>query len=160
MQRILQLIDQYQLQPHPEGGYFAETWRSTQLVETPFGTRSTGTAIYFLLTEGNFSAFHRIRSDELWHWYEGAAVEVHMLHKDGSYGRLLLGSNAAAGQSYQGIVPAGAWFASHCVGSPGYALVGCTVSPGFDFADFELAAFDTLSARFPAHRELIKRFTR
>jgi predicted cupin superfamily sugar epimerase len=160
MDRIQQLIDQYHLQPHPEGGYFAETWRSTTLVETPLGSRSAGTAIYFLLTQGNFSAFHRIRSDEVWHWHEGAAVEVHMLQEDGSYGRLLLGGDAAAGQSYQGMVPAGAWFASHCVGSPGYALVGCTVSPGFDFADFELAECEMLSARFPAHRELVMRFTR
>jgi len=158
--RIQQLIDQYNLLPHPEGGYFAETWRTSQIVDTPNGIRSAGTAIYFLLTAGNFSAFHRIGSDETWHFYEGDPVTVHVITPNGDYRQILLGPSGRDGSTYQATVPAGCWFASHCSGPLGYALVGCTVAPGFDFADFELANRAALTEQFPQYSEVIRRFTR
>lgn len=151
--RIEELVSQLQLQPHPEGGFYAETYRSAVLVPTPAGPRPAATMIYFLLTAGNFSAFHRIASDEGWHHYEGASLHVHVLHTDGRYECIKLGKEADAVP--QAWVPAGAWFASEVAGPEGYALVGCTVAPGFDFADFELADAVALSARYPAQAALI-----
>ncbi|MCU0450976.1 MAG: cupin domain-containing protein [Bernardetiaceae bacterium] len=159
-------IDQLNMQAHPEGGWFAETYRSPETVAGPAlparyaGGRSFATAIYFLLTGGVFSAFHRIASDELWHFYEGRPVRVHVIAPDGAYRLLALGPGP--GQHYQAVVPAGHWFASE-VADPApaaYALVGCTVAPGFDFADFELAARPQLTAAFPRHAALIGRLTR
>jgi predicted cupin superfamily sugar epimerase len=158
--RIEELVKQLHLKPHPEGGYYAETYRSLLAVETPFGQRPISTSIYFLLTAGNFSAFHRIKSDEGWHHYEGDTVHIHVLHADGAYECILLGKNSEHGEVQQAMVPAHAWFASECVGKNGYALVGCTVSPGFDFQDFELADRNQLIQEFPNHALHIQRLTR
>jgi predicted cupin superfamily sugar epimerase len=122
------------------------------------GNRSFSTAIYFLLPFGNFSAFHRIKSDEVWHFYEGGVLHIHVIHPNGDYECLKLGSNMNNGESYQLVVPANAWFASEPVGDPGsFVLVGCTVAPGFDFSDFELAEEAALTNEFPKHKELIRR---
>jgi predicted cupin superfamily sugar epimerase len=132
---IQDLITQYQLLAHPEGGYYKETYRSAEniphaaLAQRFSGPRSFSTAIYFLLLKELFSAFHRIQSDECWHFYEGASLHVHVLHHDGSYELIRLGRNSSEGEVYQAIVPAGAWFASESIGE--YSFVGCTVSPGF-----------------------------
>lgn len=158
--RVDLLAEQLRLQPHPEGGFYAETYRSVHLVDTPRGPRPAATAIYFLLTAGNFSAFHRIASDEAWHHYEGDAVHIHVLHGNGHYEVIRLGKDAAAGEVQQALVPGGAWFASEAIGLQGYALVGCTVAPGFDFADFELADRTALAADFPQHRPLVERLSR
>lgn len=158
MNRIDTLVQQLQLLPHPEGGFYAETYRSAMLVATANGPRPMSTAIYFLLTAGNFSAFHRIASDEGWHHYEGDTVLVHVLSPEGNYSCIKLGKGD--GEQQQGMVPAGHWFASETSGPLGYALVGCTVAPGFDFADFELANAAALSSAMPAHRVLIERLTR
>jgi uncharacterized protein len=160
MDQIEKLVRCLELQPHPEGGFYAETWRSRQTTTTPRGIRQTGTAIYFLLTNLNFSAFHRIQSDEIWHFYEGGSLHVHIIDEAGKYSRIALGPNLEAGEVYQAVVPAGCWFASESVGEPAYALAGCTVSPGFDFADFELADRSTLQLAFPLHANLIARLTR
>ena len=162
MQNVDQLVQYYGLLPHPEGGFYKETYRSAAAFVPPgfSGERSYATAIYFLLTAQNFSAFHRIASDELWHFYEGDGLEVHVIDPEGSYKRLQLGSNAAAGQVYQAVVPAGCWFASGVVAGGQYAFVGCTVAPGFSFADFELANRQTLVKAYPQHAELIAQFTR
>jgi predicted cupin superfamily sugar epimerase len=152
---ITNLITQYQLLPHPEGGYYKETYRSTEhiplaaLPEHFSGLRSFSTAIYFLLLKDLFSAFHRIKSDECWHFYEGASLHVHVLHLNG---------NCLEGEVYQAVVPAGAWFASESIGE--YSFVGCTVAPGFDFADFELARAASLKADYPDHEKLIERLCR
>ncbi|MCU0335668.1 MAG: cupin domain-containing protein [Chitinophagaceae bacterium] len=151
--RIQALAQQLQLQPHPEGGFYAETYRSATLVPTPAGPRPAATMIYFLLTAGNFSAFHRIASDEGWHHYEGGSLQVHVLHTNGRYECIKLGKEADAVP--QAWVPAGAWFASEVVGTEGYALVGCTVAPGFDFADFELARAADLSVQYPQQAALV-----
>jgi len=161
---IKDLINHYQLLPHPEGGYFKETYRSAEnisvsaLPERFSGDRSYGTAIYFLLLKDLFSAFHRILSDECWHFYEGDSLNVHVIHSNGNYERIQLGRNTSKGEVYQAIVPAGAWFASESTGE--YSFVGCTVSPGFDFADFELANAASLKADYPDHEVLIQRLCR
>lgn len=152
-----------QLLPHPEGGWYRETWRAKENIPhgalpSGFGgERSAGTCIYFLLRGGFPSRLHRIASDEIWHWYHGAPLSVHVLCDDGNYHELRLGSEPSAGQSFQAIVPAGAWFGAESQGD--WSLCGCTVSPGFDFADFELGGKDDLLARFPSHRDLVDRLT-
>ncbi|TAG29333.1 MAG: cupin domain-containing protein [Sphingobacteriia bacterium] len=161
---LSQLIEQYQLIPHPEGGYYKETYRSSETIDANdlprrfSGSRAFGTAIYFLLVKNYFSAFHRIQSDECWHFYEGAALNVHILFANGSYNCIRLGNNSKAGEVYQAMVPAGAWFASETTGD--YSFVGCTVAPGFDFADFELAERDSLKKIYTSHSLLIDRLTR
>lgn len=165
MSRVEQLVAALGLHPHPEGGYFREVYRSAAAIRDDAprlgfpGERSCATSIYFLLPGSSFSAFHRIRSDEGWHWYEGAPVEIFAIGEDGEVETLRLGPPETDGQ-YQATVPAGRWFAARCVEAAGYALVGCTVAPGFDFADFELADRETLARRFPRHRTLIESFTR
>jgi hypothetical protein len=160
MLMIQKLINHYQLLPHPEGGYYKETYRSAEniphaaLPEQFSGARSISTAIYFLLLKDLFSAFHRIKSDECWHFYEGASLNVHVLHLNGEYQLIKLGKNSDQGEVYQAIVPAGAWFASESTGN--YSFVGCTVAPGFDFNDFELAKADKLKAEYPKNTDLIE----
>lgn len=161
---LQKLINHYQLLPHPEGGYYKETYRSaenipqTALPEQFSGARSISTAIYFLLLKDLFSAFHRIKSDECWHFYEGASLNVHVLHLNGEYQLIKLGKNSDQGEVYQAIVPAEAWFASESTGE--YSFVGCTVAPGFDFNDFELAKVAELKSDFPKHTALIERLCR
>jgi hypothetical protein len=153
------------LRAHPEGGYFRETYRSgltlaaEQLPPRYGGPRPAATSILFLLKHGEPSALHRLASDELWHFHLGSAVRVHMLDERGAYESFLLGPRLDAEESLQGLVPAGRWFGAE-VDEPGYGLVGCTVAPGFDFADFELAQGDQLTTRWPQHAELIARLTR
>lgn len=162
--QIEALINHYNLLPHPEGGFYRQTYAASEqihkdsLPERFNGNRPFSTAIYFLLPHGNFSAFHRIKSDEVWHFYEGCALNIHVIHPNGDHECLKLGSNMNNGESYQRVVPANAWFASEPVGDPGsFALVGCTVAPGFDFADFELADAANLVEQFPNHAQLIIR---
>jgi len=150
------------LQKHPEGGWYVETYRSSESVGRAGlparfgGDRAMGTAIYFLLEAGQVSAWHRIRSDELCHFYAGDPLSVHWLDPAGGVARqVTLGPDPEAGQTFQAVVPAGAWFGARVVPPGAYALVGCTVAPGFDFADFELGRRAELLARFPEHRELI-----
>ena len=165
--KIQELINHYTLGPHPEGGFFRQTYiaeeciLSASLPKRFDGNRPFSTAIYFLLPFGNFSAFHCIKSDEVWHFYEGCPLNIHVIHPNGDYECLKLGSNLKNGESYQLVVPANAWFASEPVGDPGsFALVGCTVAPGFDFADFELANAEVLVNQYPLHQQLIRRLCR
>jgi predicted cupin superfamily sugar epimerase len=159
-----ELIEFYQLIPHPEGGYFKETYRSAELLNqsslpTRFlGQRHFSTAIYFLLVKDSFSAFHKILSDECWHFYTGDSVDLHVLHPNGRYELIKLGKDYEIGEQFQAVVPAGAWFASSTSGE--YSLVGCTVSPGFDFNDFVLAKAVDLVNQFPDHANLIQQFCR
>jgi uncharacterized protein len=166
MTLINQLVIRYNLLPHPEGGYFKETYRSTmQIAEAALpdvygGQRSVATAIYFLITKGNFSAFHRINSDETWHFYTGSPLWVHILFPDGRYERVTIGPDFENGQQFQFTVPGGCWFASECAPGGDFSFVGCTVAPGFDFADFELANAGELTVHYPAQKELIERLCR
>jgi uncharacterized protein len=147
------------LVPHPEGGFYRETYRAERAVETPHGLRPASTAIYFLVPGDAFSALHRIASDELWHHYAGAPLRVVQIDERGERVDALLGRDLAAGQRPQACVPAGVWFGAHVDGDGAWALVGCTVAPGFDFADFELGDRDALLARFPQHAAIIERLT-
>jgi uncharacterized protein len=158
-------IDKLQLTPHPEGGYYRQTYRSDLTLPREAlpgftGSRPASTAIYFLLEGENFSAFHRIRSDEIWHFYAAFPLLVHSINPEGGYSKFLLGSNPDKQETLQAAVPAGTWFASHVADWKSWALVGCTVAPGFDFADFELADRENLRKSYPQHREIIDRLTR
>jgi len=152
------------LEPHPEGGYYRQTYRADLVLEglpRQFsGPRAASTAIYFLLEGENFSAFHRLRSDEVWHFYLGATVTVHVIEADGRYSQVQLGSDPEAGEVLQAVVKAGRWFASQIKDGRSFALVGCTVVPGFDFEDFELAERDRLVELYPPHRDVITKLTR
>lgn len=159
-------IAKLQLEPHPEGGYYRETHRSDLIIAREAlpsgftGPRAASTAIYFLIEGENFSAFHRLRSDEMWHYYAGSPLLVHMIDSAGEPSSLILGNDPDAGQVQQAVVSAGYWFASHVADWKSWALVGCTVSPGFDFADFEIGQRAELIAQYPQHREIIDRLTR
>jgi predicted cupin superfamily sugar epimerase len=159
-------IDHLQLKPHPEGGYFRESYRSPETIARAHlparfgGDRAFATAIYYLLQAGDFSAFHRIKADEGWHFYDGVPLTVHVLGAGGTHSALKLGRDFARGELPQAVVRAGDLFAAELEGPAGYALVGCTVAPGFDFADFELPPRHELLARYPQHKELIRRLTR
>lgn len=159
-------VEKLNLQPHPEGGFFKEVYRSEGEIQAAAlpnefgGSRNFATSIYFMLTAGNFSAFHRIKSDETWHFYTGGAITVSIIHPNGKLEEIHLGNNPDEGEVFQATVPAHAWFASALRQDEGYALVGCTVAPGFDFEDFEMAERARLTAEFPQHQEVILRLTR
>lgn len=159
-------VEKLKLEPHPEGGYYRQTYRAglvigQEALPAQFtGARATATGIYFLLEGENFSAFHRLRSDEMWHFYAGGPVVVHVIADAGDYSEIHLGSDPEAGEVLQAVVPTGCWFASELMDPRSYALVGCTVSPGFDFDDFELAKRAELVRLYPQQRELIERLTR
>ncbi|HEY4104981.1 MAG TPA: cupin domain-containing protein [Polyangiaceae bacterium] len=155
-----EVIAALSLAPHPEGGFFAETFRSAANLEAPFGARrAASTAIYFLLRAGDFSAFHRVRSDEVWHHYLGASLELHTIDRAGKHQRIELGKELLHGERPQWVVPAGTLQAARVIGD-GFSLCGCTVAPGFDFADFEMPSRAELVAQFPALRDVIESFTR
>jgi hypothetical protein len=165
MEAAQQWIERLNLEPHPEGGWYRQTYRARLTLPHAAlpgftGDRAASTAIYFLLAGDQFSAFHRLRSDEVWHFYTGSGLVVHVITPHGEYQQLFLGSNAAAGEVFQAVVPAGCWFGSLLRQPNTYALVGCTVAPGFDFADFEMAKCDELVAHYPQHRAIIERLTR
>ena len=145
------------LQPHPEGGWYRETFRSPQRVTTATGaTRAAATAIYFLLTSEAFSAFHRLASDETWHFYRGDPVVIELIGADGRHEQRILGT----GDELQTTIPAGTHFAAHVDVAGGWCLVGCDVAPGFEFADFALTTRSTLTAAYPQFGPLIARYTR
>ena len=149
------------LAPHPEGGFYREMWRAPLVLEglPRRAPRAAHTAIYFLLPAGSFSAIHRVASDEVWHHYDGDPVELHLIAEDGTPRIELLGHDLAAGQRPQLVVPAGVWQAAVPRGDR-HALCGCTVAPGFDFADFEMPSRAAMTALFPSHADLMTRLTR
>jgi predicted cupin superfamily sugar epimerase len=159
-------IDHLRLAPHPEGGHFRETYRAAEriagahLPDRYGGPRVHSTAIYFLLRAGEVSALHRIKSDEIWHFYAGGALVVFMVDPDGARRDITLGPDPDDGHALQATVPAGDWFGAMLGPGAPYALVGCTVAPGFEFADFDLADRRALVARYPQHASLIERLTR
>ena len=161
-----QLIQKYNLEPHPEGGWYKQTYKSNEEIPADalperFGaSRAFSTAIYFLLEKGNFSAFHRIKSDECWHFYAGDTLLIYIIEQTGELKIISLGSNYEKGQSFQYVVPADCWFASCPAPGSEYCFVGCTVSPGFEFEDFELANATVLSVMYPQHKSIIMELCR
>jgi uncharacterized protein len=187
-----QWIEHLQLLPHPEGGYFRETYRSVDSIplsvlperfgsdrqslyrqapdqqtselrtfesESALPYRSCCTGIYFLLESHQFSALHRIKSDEMWHFYAGSGLTVYQIRPTGQVAKLRLGKDIGGGETFQGVVEAGCWFGAVVEKPDSYALVGCTVAPGFDFHDFEMAEREQLLQTYPQHRQLIERLT-
>ena len=159
-------VEKLEMLAHPEGGFYKETYRSDGLIpkaalDSSFGgNRNHSTAIYFLLTAENFSAFHKIASDEIWHFYAGDGLDISVIQEDGTYECIHLGNGETEDQVFQAVVPAGAWFASEPTNKKGWALVGCTVAPGFDFEDFVMAKRADLLREYPQFEELIVRLTR
>ncbi len=152
--------------PHPEGGYYKEVYRSAESIPEGAlparfqGNRSFATGIYFMITSENFSAFHRLQADELWHHYAGDAVRISLISPDGRYSELRVGNDPEKGEAFQVVVPAGYWFAAEVATEGSYSLVGCTVAPGFDFADFEMGKREVLLEEYPHCEGVIGRLTR
>ncbi len=160
------IIKTLQLAPHPEGGHYREMYRSEARVFRDNGdlarqSLSASTGIYYLLNDGAFSTWHRIRSDEMWHFYRGQPLLVHVIDHNGVLTTHRLGDALEhSTYTFQAVVPAGAWFAAELLDPKSYALVGCTVAPGFEFAEFEIADPVRLSAAHPQHRAMIERLSR
>jgi len=153
------LIRALELRPHPEGGYFRETYRSSRL---DAGGRCASTMIYFLLPPGQVSRLHRIDADEGWHLYLGGPLMIYELNEERPHApprTTTLGTRIDYGEQPQHVVPAGRWFGAALAPDARYALVGCTVAPGFEFSAFELGDAAVLEARFPQAVELIRRLT-
>jgi uncharacterized protein len=150
-------IEQLGLSAHPEGGYFKEIYRSE--MQSAFdgfdGKRNISTSIYFLLAGSDKSHLHKIKSDETWFFHTGNAVEVMVLYK-GNLSIIILGSSIGEGEVFQYTVPAGAWFGARIKDGNGFGLVSCAVAPGFDFADFELAAYKKISRDYPAYDSMLQ----
>jgi predicted cupin superfamily sugar epimerase len=161
-----QLIKRLNLEKHPEGGYFKETYRSkisisgSSLPSNFTSDRNVSTCIYFMLTSDEFSAFHKVNQDEAWHFYLGDPILLHIISPEGKYSKIKIGNDFSADQTPQFIVPAHHWFAAEIENVNAFALVGCTVAPGFEFKDFELAERQHLQKKFTQHSELISRLTR
>ena len=148
-------INKLNLSQHPEGGHYAEVYRSETTCTTPNGLRNHATAIYFLLEKGEFSAFHKIASDEIWHFYAGDSLKIFFFDHQKKLQTVLLGNNPENGEVLTTVIPAGCWFGSTPAADSAYCLAGCTVSPGFDFKDFQLANAAELMKTYPDHQELI-----
>jgi len=159
------IVNALNLTKHPEGGYFSEIYRSQETLDKDLHERFTGvhsmyTSIYFLLSEKDFSAFHVLKSDEIWHFYDGTALDIHIIKPDGTLNTVSLGRNFESGEHFQYCIKAGCYFAAEVRDNSSFALVGCTVSPGFEYSDFELCIKEELIDKFPAHKNLIERLTK
>ncbi len=156
-----QLIQQYDMQQHPEGDWYKEIYKSAELIpqaalpERFDGDRTFSTAICFLLERGSFSAFHKIKSDECWHFYTGDSLLVYVIKQNGELNIITLGNDINNGHVFQYVVPANCWFASRPAAESNFCFVGCTVAPGFDFEDFDLADTNELSNQYPQHNNII-----
>ncbi|HXH19353.1 MAG TPA: cupin domain-containing protein [Chitinophagales bacterium] len=154
-------IEHLHLEPHPEGGYFRESYRSQGIIPasglpTYIGSRNYATCIYYLLPGNEFSAFHRLKSDEVWHFYDGCSLNLHIVLPEGTLITKVLGKIFETGESLQHVVPAYHWFAAKPTDSDSYSLAGCTMSPGFDVKDFELGIFEELTKQYPQHTDFIR----
>jgi predicted cupin superfamily sugar epimerase len=162
MTKTEHLIKQYDLQRHPEGGWFKQTYKSTGIVPATAlpagfgGDRVFSTATYFLLEKGDFSAFHKIKSDECWHFYAGDPLHVFVIDHIGDLQIITLGNNINNGETFQFVVPANCWFASRPANDSEFCMVGCTVAPGFEFEDLEMADVKSLAALYPSYASIIR----
>lgn len=144
------------LKPHPEGGFFLETYRSSEFIPTCNGDRNTSTAIYYLLTDSTYSRMHRICADEIFHFYLGDPVEQLTLFHDGTFRIGFLGNDIELGHRPQLVVPGGSWQGARLQSGGKFALLGTTVAPGFSFEDFEIGDAETLAASFPDAAKIIR----
>lgn len=158
-------IDKLELLPHPEGGYYKEIYRTDEIVKQPClperydGDRSFSTSIYFLLNQNDKSHFHKLKSDEIWHFYDGSALRIYVIDHLKKLNTFLLGKNFEKRENLQLVLPKNCWFSAEVIDKESFALIGCTVSPGFNFEDFELGKRQKLLEMFPIHAEIINRFT-
>lgn len=156
-------IKKLNLEKHPEGGYFKEVYRANDIVSTPnrfAGDRPASTSIYFLLTTDSPSHFHRIKSDEIWHFYYGSTVTIYEIDQTGNIKQHYLGCSSENEQAgFQTYIAGENWFAAEIEKTNSYALVGCTVAPGFDFQDFEMGERENLIKIFPQHEVIITKLT-
>lgn len=158
-------IKKLKLAPHPEGGYFREVYRSEEFVEKNClparygGSRAFSTSIYFLLKKGQKSLLHKLKSDEIWHFYDGSSVKLYTIDSKGKILQGLLGRNIDAWESMQLAIKRGYWFCAEVLDVNSFSLFGCTVAPGYDFSDFKLGDRAKLLQLYPQHEELIKKFT-
>lgn len=160
-----EIINKFELTEHPEGGFYKETYRSNGIIKNEnltdafVGDRNYSTSIYFLLTSEKFSAFHKINQDEIWHFYKGTTLKLHVISPDGDYSFVLVGNDIENDEQPQFVVPATYWFAAEVIKENSYAFTGCTVAPGFDFNDFVLLKREELITLFPQHTEIITKLT-
>ena len=158
-------IEKLDLNPHPEGGYFKEIYKSGEYIkeehlpERFHGRRAFSTSIFFLLAGDQVSKFHRIKSDELWHFYEGSSVIIYYFDENRKLCELPMGNNLDNGEFFQAVVPAGAWFGAALKDTASFALCGCTVAPGFDFEDFEMGDRGNLIETYPGYSSIIEKLT-
>ncbi len=163
--KATEIINHFNLATHPEGGYFKEVYRSKgkilseKLGDEFDGNRNYCTSIYFLLISDKFSAFHKINQDEIWHFYKGTALKLHMISPEGNYSFIRIGANFSNGEIPQFTVPAHYYFAAEVLEKDSFSFVGCTVSPGFDFRDFVLPSCKKLSKEFPNLAKIIEKLT-
>jgi predicted cupin superfamily sugar epimerase len=154
-------IKKLNLQPHPEGGFFRETYRSEEIIPAEAlpkrytSPHSYSTQIHFMLVKGNHSSFHRLKSDETWHFYDGSPVTIWLVSDEYGLQEVTLGLDGDAQPQFT--IPKGYWFAAEVKGDGEFSLVGCSVAPGFDFADFEMAKRESLYEKFPF--ETVKRLS-
>lgn len=156
-------IQKLQLKKHPEGGYYREIYRSAEMffVDQPKKSlkRNVSTSIYFLLEGSQVSKFHRLRSDEQWHFYDGASVKIFIIDEKGKMEEVVLGKKTEQGEAFQTVIKKNNWFAAEVMNKRSFSLIGCTVSPGFDFSDFELSDRKTLEEMYPEYKTTIYKFT-
>lgn len=158
-------IEMLNLQKHPEGGYFKEVYRSAEYYEAKLlpgnysGNRNLSTSIYFLLEGNDVSKFHRLKSDETWHFYDGSSVIIYVLDQKGKLSQICLGKNLELGEQLQVTIEKGCWFGAELKGDSSFCLIGCTVAPGFDFDDFELAERNLLLGSYPQYVDVINKLT-
>ena len=159
-------IDKFKMIRHEEGGYFVEIYRSPEeisgehLPERFGGQRAFSTWIYFLIHGDDFSAFHQLKADEIWHFYAGSALTIYSINPQGILSQIVLGEDFENGEVFQAVVPAGCWFGARINKPDSHALVGCTMAPGFDFADFKMGDGEVLKKHFPQHATIIDQLTR
>lgn len=166
MLSVKDIVKKLDLHPHPEGGYYKETYRSEDIIRDTIlgnefnGSRNLCTGIYYLLESDDFSALHKINQDEMWHFYLGEAIELTMISEAGELSMVTIGNNVSNGEVLQFVVPKRYWFGARLLKANSFALLGCTVSPGFDFNDFKLGEREELLNKFPQHEDIIESLTR
>jgi predicted cupin superfamily sugar epimerase len=166
MEKARYWIDGLSLNKHPEGGWYKEIYRSNEVIALSHlpsrfsGNRAFATSIYFLLEGDDFSTLHRIKADEIWHFYEGSSLEIVSIDTAGNTEKIILGRNLWAGEKLQHVIPHGCWFGARLSDPNSYSLVGCGVAPGFDFEDFEMGDRQQLLEMYPSLHDLIVQFTR
>lgn len=162
---IQDIVQKLELAPHPEGGWFRETYRSpleivaTSMVPEMEGPRNLLTSIYYLLAGSQVSKFHKLLADEIWYFHSGTGCVLHLINSYGTYDQIHLGLNLSEGQIPQVLVPAGTWFGAEVSDRKGHALVGCAMAPGFDFKDWQMGEREALIRAFPSHAGVISRLT-